>query len=135
MIQFAVRLALKAAAFMILLPHVQGIQFNGGLASALGLAVFFSFMLWAVEALVLFLATVLTVSTFGLALVIIVPLWLLGSWLLPAVALKLVADFMPNTLTVTGWIPAILGGLVLMIIGTVTGDTKRLQSIKNRGNA
>lgn len=72
----------------------------------------------------LLLSAVLTVTTLGLALVVIVPVWLLGFWLLPAIALKLLAEFMPNTLTISGWLPAILAGLVLLVISIVTGGKK-----------
>lgn len=56
------------------------------------------------------------------------PVWIVGFWILPAVALRLVSDFMPGYLQVSGWIPAILGSLVLMLIGMVTsGSVKKFR--------
>lgn len=127
MIRFLVRTALGAAAFFYVLPHIEGIRFHGGWVSAIGLAIFFSLMLWGVETLLFLLSALLTFSTLGLALLVIVPLWLLGFWLIPAVALKLLADFMPNTLEVAGWWPAILGGLILLVIMIVTKGKKENQ--------
>lgn len=124
MIRFLLRTALGALAFIYLLPLINGVSFHGGWVSAIGLAIFFSLMLWGVETLMLLLSAVLTVTTLGLALVVIVPVWLLGFWLLPAIALKLLAEFMPNTLTISGWLPAILAGLVLLVISIVTGGKK-----------
>jgi len=125
MIRFLVRTALGAAAFFYVLPHIEGISFHGGWVSAIGLAIFFSLMLWGVETLLFLVSALLTFSTLGLALLVIVPLWLLGFWLIPALALKLLADFMPNTLEVTGWWPAILGGLILLVIMIVTKGKKQ----------
>jgi hypothetical protein len=112
---------------MYILPLIHGIHFYGNLGTAVGLAILFSLILWAVEALALFVAAIWTVSTLGLALVFIIPLWVLGFWILPALALKLVAHFIPQTLAIAGWLPAILGGFVMLVIGMITG-IKRFRS-------
>ena len=126
-----IRVILEALAFLYLLPMIQGIQFHGTFVHAIGLAVFFTMMLWAVEALAVGIAAIMTVSTFGLALLVLIPLWVFGFWLIPAIALKLVADFMPAYLIVSGWLPAVLGGLVLFFIGLITGTmTKVTNSVK-----
>lgn len=119
--EFLIRLALKALAFVYLLPMLGGIDFHGNFVAAFGLAIVFSLMLWGVELGAMALSAYLTVMTFGLALLVLVPVWLLGFWLLPAFALKLVADFMPQYFTVAGWGPAILGGLLMMVVSLVTG--------------
>jgi len=80
----------------------------------------FSIVGWLVDLLAKLLSALWAIGTMGLALLILIPLWILGFWLLPAVTLKLVADMMPAHLTVSGWIPAIEGGLVMMIIGALT---------------
>jgi uncharacterized membrane protein YvlD (DUF360 family) len=133
MIRFLIRIALNSLTFMYVLPLIRGIHFHGGWASAAGLAIFFSIMLWAVEGLVFLVCALLTVSTFGLGLLVVVPFWIFGFWLLPALTLKLVSDFMPNTLVVGGWLPAILGGFVLLIISTITSGPKRLHSVFGGG--
>jgi hypothetical protein len=61
-----------------------------------------------------------------MALIVLIPAWLFGFWLLPAVVLRLVADFMPATLSFSGWMPAIGGGLIMLFIGIVTsGDVHK----------
>ncbi|MBX9667425.1 MAG: hypothetical protein K2X93_07385 [Candidatus Obscuribacterales bacterium] len=66
------------------------------------------------------LTALLTVSTLGVALIVLIPLWILGFWLLPAYTLMLTSDLMPAYLSVTGWGPAVLGGLITLVIGIAT---------------
>jgi uncharacterized membrane protein YvlD (DUF360 family) len=124
-----VRLLIKALAFVFLLPMVPGIHMHGGFMVAVGLAIFFSVMQWVVELVAMALSAYLAISTLGMALLLLIPMWLLGFWLLPAMALKLVADFMPEYLAVSGWMPAVLGGLILFVVGMITTN---LGEIRNR---
>jgi uncharacterized membrane protein YvlD (DUF360 family) len=130
--RFLIRVILKALAFIYLLPMIGGIAFHGSFVAAIGLAILFSIMLWLVELGAVALATYFTITTFGLALLVLIPLYLLGFWLLPAFALKLVADFMPQYLAVAGWGPAVLGGLVMLVISMVTGGITDLMKASNR---
>lgn len=123
-----VRILLKALAFGFLLPMIPGIHFHGSVVVAIGLAIFFSLIQFVVEAIAVAVSAYMAISTLGLALVLLLPMWLLGFWLLPAVALKWVADLMPQYLALSGWVPAILGGLILMVIGMVTGDIGKYRS-------
>ena len=123
MVRLLIRVVLSALAFIYVLPMISGIQFHGGLVAAMGMALFFGIMVWLVDAAAIALSALITVGTLGLALLWLIPLWLLGFWILPAVALKLVSDFMPSYLSVTGWIPAILGSLVLMFISLITSGS------------
>jgi uncharacterized membrane protein YvlD (DUF360 family) len=132
MIRFLSRLALNALTFIYILPLIPGIQFHGHFLAGVGLALLFSLILWAVEASAVALAALWTVSTLGLALIFIIPLWILGFWILPALALLLVSDILPHTLTVVGWWPAILGGLVLLVIGMITGTITCVRSAFRR---
>lgn len=120
--QFLIRLLIRALAFMLLLPMVPGIHFHGNLLMAFLLAFFFGLMQLVVELVAIALSAYLAISTLGLGLLVLIPAWVLGFWLLPAIALKLVSDFVPQYLSVAGWVPAILGGLVLMLIGMVTSS-------------
>jgi uncharacterized membrane protein YvlD (DUF360 family) len=128
MTKLLIRIGVQALTIAFLLPQIPGIHMHGGFGTAIILAVFFSAMLWAVEALTAALAAVWTVTTLGLALLVIIPLWILGFWIFPAVALKVVADFMPDALSVSSWLSAVLGGLVLLIVGMLTGGATSFQS-------
>jgi uncharacterized membrane protein YvlD (DUF360 family) len=117
------KILITALAFVYLLPMIPGIDFHGNFMAAIGLAVMFGVMLWAIEMIAMALSAVWTVGTLGLALLWIIPLWIIGFWILPAAALMLVAVIMPTHLTVSGWMPAILAGLVMLVIGVLTSKT------------
>ena len=70
------------------------------------------------------LTAVFAVTTLGLGLLILIPLWVLGFWLIPAYVLLLTASILPSYLSVAGWGPAILGGLITLVIGMVSEPVK-----------
>lgn len=117
------RLVLTALAFVAVLPMIPGIDFRGGFLSALLISLLFGLMLWLVELGVGLIAALWTVASLGLALLWLIPLWVIGFWVLPAWALMLTAQFVPQHLTIAGFWPAALAGLVMMLIGLVTSNT------------
>jgi uncharacterized membrane protein YvlD (DUF360 family) len=121
MLKFLLKTIATALAFIYILPALPGIEFKGGFIDAAILAIVFACLLWVVEALAMMIATVWTISTLGLALLILIPLWIFGFWLFPALALELVAFVAPDHLTVHGFLPPILGGLTMMVISMLTG--------------
>jgi hypothetical protein len=125
-----IRLVLIASAFYFIFPMIHGIQFHGNFLHALGAGILFAFLGWVVESLAIAISAIVTIGTLGVALLVLIPAWVLGFWLLPAVALRYVADIMPATLSFTGWEPAIWGGLIMLCIGIVTGSNVHKQVIK-----
>lgn len=125
MIRALIRFLVSAAAFYFILPLIPGISFHGNFWVALGAALLFSIAGFFVDLIAMFLSAVITVGSLGMALLWLIPLWIIGFWLLPAVALKVVADLMPSHLAVAGWIPAAEGGLVMLVIGAITGARSR----------
>lgn len=121
MLRALIRFLLSAAAFAFVLPHIPGIDFHGNFGIAILAALIFSVLGFFVDLSAKLISALFTVASLGLALLWLIPLWIFGFWLLPAVTLKLVADLMPTNLSVAGWIPAAEGGLVLLIIGALTG--------------
>ena len=118
-----IRLFLTAASFYFLFPLIPGAQFHGSFASALLAGILFTVIGWMTEFTVLAISASLIIVTFGMALFVLVPAWLVGFLLLPALVLRFVADFMPSVLWFAGWWPAIWGGLVMLFIGAITsGD-------------
>jgi len=90
------------------------------------MALAFSSIYWLLDKAAAAVAAMFTIATFGLALLILVPLWIIGFWVVPAVALKLVACVMPHNLHISGWYPAILGSLLMIFVNIVLGAlTKR----------
>jgi len=115
------RVALISLAFYFIFPQIPGIQVHGSFLHVFIAGIVFTLLGWLVETLAIALTAVLTLGTLGMALVVLIPLWLFGFWLIPAYVLKLTADVMPTYMTIAGWTPAILGGLIMLVIGIVTG--------------
>jgi uncharacterized membrane protein YvlD (DUF360 family) len=124
--RYIIRLVLIACAFYFAFPHIPGVDFHGSFVHALVAGAVFAFLGWILEFLAIFLSAMLTITTLGMALLVLIPAWLFGFWLLPAFVLRFTADMMPSTLSFAGWIPAIEGGLIMLLIGVVTsGDTQK----------
>jgi hypothetical protein len=107
---------------------IPGVQFHGTFVHALVAGAIFAFIGWVVESVAIAVSALLAIGTLGIALIVLVPAWILGFWLLPAVGLKLLADFMPATLTFSGWMPAIWGGLIMLCIGIATSGSTHTKS-------
>lgn len=123
------RVALISLAFYFIFPQIPGIQVHGSFLHVFIAGIVFALLGWLVETIAIALTAVLTLGTLGMALVVLIPLWLFGFWLIPAYVLKLTADVMPTYMTIAGWTPAILGGLIMLVIGIVTGGApSRYQS-------
>lgn len=78
------------------------------------------------------LAAYLTIATLGIALLVLIPVWILGFWIMPAVALSLVADFMPQYLSVHGTVSAALGGLFMLVVAMLTGGVTSIRDSVKR---
>lgn len=117
---FLVRVLLLSLAFHFILPLIQGIEVGGGYTVSLGLALLFTVLGYAVTWIATTITALLTLGTFGMALLVLIPVWLLGFWIIPASALMLTAELMPAYLSISGWMPAIWGGLITLIIGIAT---------------
>ncbi len=120
MTPYIIRLLLIASALYFIFPMIPGIQFHGNFLHALAVGVLFAFLGWIIESLAIAITAILTIGTFGSALIILLPAWLLGFWLLPALVLISVAGILPSILSFTGWEPAIWGGLIMLLIGLAT---------------
>ncbi|MBY0357298.1 MAG: phage holin family protein [Candidatus Obscuribacterales bacterium] len=128
--RFIIRLVLSAGAFYFVFPMIQGVHFHGNFFHALLAGFLFALLGWIIELGAIAVSAILTIGTLGMALFILIPVWLIGFWLLPAVVLRLVADFMPSTLVFSGWVPAIWGGLIMLFIGIITSGDFRSKVAK-----
>ncbi len=115
-----IRLALSALAFTTIFPLIPGINFHGNFWIGMLMSLMFVILLWGIELLSMGIAAIWTIGSFGLALLWLIPLWIFGFWILPAGALMITAELMPQHLTIGGFIPAAIAGLVLLFIGICT---------------
>ncbi|MBI5174002.1 MAG: phage holin family protein [Candidatus Melainabacteria bacterium] len=125
MIRYIVRLVLIACAFYFVFPRIEGVEFHGSFFHALLAGVVFAVLGFLVESLAIALSAILAIGTLGMALLVLIPSWILGFWLLPAIVLRYLAEIMPGTISFTGWMPAIWGGLLMLVIGVVTSGAFR----------
>jgi uncharacterized membrane protein YvlD (DUF360 family) len=130
MTRFFIRLVLLACAFYFVFPMIPGLAYHGSFIHALLAGLVFAVIGWVVETIAVAITALLAIGTLGLGLLVLIPIWLLGFWILPAVALKWTADLMPATLAISGWTPAILGGLVMLIIGVFTSTPRRKDAVE-----
>ena len=132
MARLLIRVALFALAIMFALPIINGIQFHGNFVEAIGLGAAFTLLSWFVARVAAWVSGFLAVVTLGIGLLIIVPLWLLGFWALPGIALKLMADMLPAYLTVASWKAALIGGVVMFFINLFTAEPKKTVVVVRR---
>jgi hypothetical protein len=91
---------------------------------ACGLGILFSILLALLEVLAAFLSTIWTLSTFGLALLVLIPMRLFCFWVLPTVSLLVMAHFFSKVLSFGNWFSAAIAAIILLIIGWLTRDRK-----------
>jgi len=125
MFKFLLKVLLSGLAFCFIFPHINGIEFRGGFGTACFLAICFSLLLKIIELAVTLVGTIMTVASLGLALLVIIPLWICCFWLLPAAALWAVAGIFPDSLVIDGWWPAAQAGLVLLVVSLITGPVMK----------
>ncbi|MCA9805123.1 MAG: hypothetical protein KC777_24305 [Cyanobacteria bacterium HKST-UBA02] len=114
-------LSILANGFLIayLFPKLNGFTFTGkfwpeGILYALGLEL---------TALVVnLLVMVAVIVTLGLAIIPLAFFMIFGFWLINAIYLKILAHWFPQHLRIDGWVPAIIAGLILMVVGMLLGD-------------
>jgi hypothetical protein len=122
MLRYIVRILLTAAVFCYIYPKYDtGVVFHGafwptGVLYAAGfslVAALFSFLLGlALDAF--------AIVTLGIGVLIIVPAYIVGFWLIPACQLQVFAHYFPQHLTVLGWKAAAIGGLWLLLVNFVS---------------
>jgi uncharacterized membrane protein YvlD (DUF360 family) len=127
MIRFLVRILLTAVAFAFVLPMIPGIDFKGNFMLAIGASLLFGIIGWFVDVLAVVFSAAFTITTLGVGLLILIPLWLLSFWILPALTLHFMPDVLPGHVVVNGWLPAFEGGLVLFAIGLLTKAPRKRQ--------
>lgn len=113
MLSFALRVLLNAVVLMYILPELSGITFHGEFWPQ---AVVAGFLFVIVSYVVMWLLKAFTVVTFGIGALYI----LLFFWMIPAMQLMLMAHWFPKYLTIDGWTPAIVGGIIFMVINIVS---------------
>jgi uncharacterized membrane protein YvlD (DUF360 family) len=102
----------NALLFRFLFPSLKGFTFTGSFGRAILYAIGLEFV-----GILLGLALVFfSLATLGLGLLVLVPCIFFGFWLVNAILLKILASWFPTYLSIQGWWPAILAGLILFVV-------------------
>ena len=128
MIRLALRFAITAALFCFVFPSlVPGIRFHGHFwPEGIIYAAVFAGTAWIVDVLLWLAITFFALATFGIGLLLILPLRLLFFWLIPAIQLEVFAHWFPAHITIEGFGSAVVGGLILMVANWVTMAPKKV---------
>lgn len=122
MVRFIVRIFLTAILFCFICPKIaSGVQFHGQFwPDGVLYAAVFAVVAYLVTLGIKLAETVFSLATLGLGLLIVIPLNLLGWWLVPAIQLQVFSSYYPEQFSVAGWGSAIWVGLLLMVVNGMT---------------
>lgn len=126
MSNFVIELLLIAVVFHVILPKIAGASFNGSFWTALVWALVFTFILSLVELAIAFAALAFGLATLGFGFIPVIFAFLLGFWLIPAIALKTMANLFPSVFTFQTWRAAILAGLCILAVEMMVGESNPL---------
>ena len=119
--RWIIRILATAFACAYIFPKIDGISFTGAFfPDGVVYGVLFAITAWIVTRIFQWASVAFSIGTLGAGLLIVVPLWLFGFWLLPAVQLMVCAWLFPANLAVNSWFGAIVAGLILMFINGLT---------------
>lgn len=118
--RFAVTVLLSMAAVLFLFPQIPGLSFAGGPIAALLLSLLTAGTAVFMKAIGRALTLTLRMRTAIHASSVLLPIWLLGIWLLPAFELKLFSGIFPELLASQNWFALLAAAGVLCSISAAT---------------
>lgn len=127
---FIIRLVLTALFFAFLLPLIPGVNVTNGFWAIVGLAFAYRIATFVMQIVCFAISALATLFTAGLALILVIPAYVISFWLLPTLTLSALAHFMPGHLHFHDWIATSLAGLVMFALHFVIDRSKK--SDKNK---
>lgn len=109
------KFVLASTALMSLLPLIRGIDFNGT-TTLLVVALVLSTLIWATDGLTCGMSQDWTDRGSKQCLKKLIPIWLAGFFIVPVILIKISGSIYPSVINVSGWQPAVFGGLVVLLI-------------------
>ena len=116
--RFLLTVLLSTAIVCLVFPHVAGVSFAGGILAACGFALATAGTAAFMKTVGRALTLTLRITTVLPAVLVLLPVWLLGVWLLPALELKMFAAAFPQAISFQGW-GALLSASALLLAPTV----------------
>jgi uncharacterized membrane protein YvlD (DUF360 family) len=109
------KFVLASTALMSLLPLIRGIDVKGTTA-LLVMALTLSILIWATDQWTSGMSQAWTDHGSKQCLKKLIPIWLAGFFVVPAILIKVSGSIYPGIINVSGWQPAVFGGLVVLLI-------------------
>lgn len=117
-----IEVLLTGLFFWLLMPKIKGARFTGSALEAFLYAAVFQLVMLGVQYALFLGAMLVGVATLGIGLIIVAFGIIFFFWMLPAVGLQVMAWAFPRSFGFDTWTPAILSGLVLLLISMISGD-------------
>lgn len=125
---FFIRLGITALFFAFLLPLIPGVTVTSGIIALLGLAFVYRLASILMKLAMAGLSILATMITAGLALLIVVPAYLISFWLFPSLTLYALSTIMPSYLHFDSGVALALAGLVMFVLHLFTDRKSASQS-------
>ena len=122
MLRYTVATLLSAVCLNFVFGQIPGFSFTGGFGLALLLAALLSTTAVFFKAVGKAMTLTFNIRTAGRASFVLVPVWLLGIWLVPALELLLTAKFFPQLLSVQGLSAAMTAAGFLTLLQAATNN-------------
>lgn len=134
MLKLALNVVLTAVLFCFVFPALLpgSVTFVGEFwPTGVLYAGIFTLTAFAVNLVIGLAAMAFTVATLGIGAILLVLARIFLFWLIPAVQLMVFAHYFPEQFQVAGWIPAIIAGLLLMVVNIFTNSVTAKQRSSN----
>lgn len=125
---FLVSLGINALLITYVFPKLSGFTFTGKFWPN---GVVYALVIEIAAVVISLLVSLVVLFTLGLAAIPLAFFMIFGFWLINAIYLKVVAHYMPEHLTIKGWTPAIIAGLIMMVVGMILGDGSMISVTMN----
>lgn len=121
MIRFVINVLITAFMLAFVLPLIPGVHFSGQFwPEAIVYAVLFGVVSFVVDLVLILAGAALTIATAGFGGILVVALYILGWWLIPAIQLMALAHWFPQHLAIDSWFAAAVSGVVLLVVNFLT---------------
>lgn len=117
--RYFLRLVLITWIFHCIFPFIPGFHYRGSVLHSIPVGFMFATQGTIIEVFFLSLGQMLRMRIQKIYLLI--PAWFIGFGLIPAISLKCYTYSESPDISFLGWEPAIVGGLLILCIGIVTG--------------
>lgn len=130
MSRYLLRLVLITGIFYFIFPQIPGVHAQGSFTLAFLIGILLSLLGTFVEYAAIAFSCRLKKKTFRSALTLLIPSWIFGFGVLPVFSLLWLSFLIAPEFNFDGWMPAIMGGVLVLSVGVITGGCVHVQITK-----